>query len=69
MRDAVAKHMCDGKFRQPHRLSGPIYVDDGFFRQIFVDDGIFCRPFVVLLSHAWVAFVTAFKKQLNFKCF
>jgi hypothetical protein len=27
----------DGKFRQSHRLSGPIYVDDGFFRQIYVD--------------------------------
>jgi hypothetical protein len=22
----------DRKFRQSHRLSGPIYVDDGFFR-------------------------------------
>jgi hypothetical protein len=37
MRDAGAKHKGDGKFRQSHRLSGPIYVDDGFFRPIYVD--------------------------------
>jgi hypothetical protein len=41
MRDAGAKHKGDGKFRQSHSDSAPIYVDDGFFRPIYVDDGIF----------------------------
>jgi hypothetical protein len=26
-----AKQVGSGKFRQPHRLSGPFYVDGGFF--------------------------------------
>jgi hypothetical protein len=28
-RDAGPKLVWDGKFHHPHRLSGPIYVDDG----------------------------------------
>jgi hypothetical protein len=31
IRYAGAKHKDDGNFRQSHRLSGPMYVDDGFF--------------------------------------
>jgi hypothetical protein len=55
MRDTGVKHKGDGKFRQSHhRLSGPIYVDDGFFRPIYVDDGIFCLPCVVLPHQAFV---------------
>jgi hypothetical protein len=37
-----------------HSLSGPIFVDNGFFRFISVDDGIFLRPHVVGLRHAWI---------------
>jgi hypothetical protein len=48
-RDAVPKHKCDGKFRHPHRFSGPINVDDGFFRSFFVDDGIFRHIYVLVL--------------------
>jgi hypothetical protein len=44
-RDAGAKHKSDGKYRQSHRLSDPIYVDDGIFR----------HPFVVLLRTACTA--------------
>jgi hypothetical protein len=54
MRDGGEKHEGDRKFRPLHRLSGPIYVDDGFFRPIYVDDGIFRNPCVVLLRHAWL---------------
>jgi hypothetical protein len=54
MRDAGAKHKGDGKFRQSHRLSGPIYLDDGFFRLVYVEDGIFRHPCIVLLRHAWL---------------
>jgi hypothetical protein len=54
MRDAGEKHTGVGKFRQSHRLSGPSYVDDGFFGQIYVDDGIFRHFCVVLLRHAWL---------------
>jgi hypothetical protein len=42
-----------GKFSHLRRSSGPIFVDDGFFRSIYVDGGIFRHPHVVLLRHAW----------------
>jgi hypothetical protein len=37
-RDAGPKHVRvrDGKLRHPHRFSGPIYVDDGFFRPFYM---------------------------------
>jgi hypothetical protein len=48
MRDAGAKHMGDGKFRHPNRMSGPIYVDDGIFR----------HPWVVVLYYTSVCVET-----------
>jgi hypothetical protein len=47
MRDGGANHVGVGKFRHLRRLSGPIYMDDGFFRSVYVDDGIFRHPHVV----------------------
>jgi hypothetical protein len=37
-------------------LSGPMYVDDGFFWPIYVDDGIFRHPCVMLMRHAWLLY-------------
>jgi hypothetical protein len=54
MCDSGAKHKGDGKIRKSHRMSGPIYVDDGFVRPINVDEGIFRHPCFVLLRHAWL---------------
>jgi hypothetical protein len=52
-RYAGVQHVGAGKFRHRRRSSGPIYVDDGFFRSIYVDDGMFrTRMHVVLLCHA-----------------
>jgi hypothetical protein len=54
VRDTGAKHKGEGKYRQSDKVSGPIYVDNGFFLPIYVDDGILCHPCVVLLRHAWL---------------
>jgi hypothetical protein len=54
LRDAGPQHEGDGKFRRPHRSSGLIYVDGGFFRLFYVDDDIFHHPYVVGLRHAWL---------------
>jgi hypothetical protein len=37
-RDTGAQSVVAGKFRQPRRLSGPIYVDDGFFLSRWMTD-------------------------------
>jgi hypothetical protein len=55
-RDAGSKQVGDGKFRQPLRLSGPIYAVGGFFRSFYVEDGIFRHPHVLVLSNAWIFF-------------
>jgi hypothetical protein len=52
--NAGTQHVGAGKFRHSRRSSGPISVDDGFFRSIFVDDGIFGHPHVPLLRQAWL---------------
>jgi hypothetical protein len=52
--DADPKYVVDGKFRHPHRSSGPTYVDDAFFRPTSVDDGIFRRQHRPALCHAWL---------------
>jgi hypothetical protein len=51
---AGVQHVGAGKFRHLRRLSGPIYVDGGFFRSIYVADGIFRHLHVVLLRHTWL---------------
>jgi hypothetical protein len=57
-RNTGAQHVAAGKFRHPRRSSGPIYVDDGFFRSIYVDDRTFPSP-AWCDSASRLAFVTA----------
>jgi hypothetical protein len=43
-----------------HIFSGPIYVDDGFFRSFYVDDGIFRH------RHVWF-FKQCYSSHADFK--
>jgi hypothetical protein len=43
--NAGAKHVGAGKFRHLRRSSGPIYVDDGFFRSMTeFQSPAYCAP-------------------------
>jgi hypothetical protein len=52
-RYAGPKHLCDQKFRHPHRTIGKIRHPHRSGRWIYVDGGVFLHIYVLALRHAW----------------